>query len=532
MTVSNRINLLIIILVFIGMIALIVSCDQADEVYFSSPSYLDQRPDTTLWDSVNHMTDSGINVVIECERGDELRPQGVIQGQHCYVDVLIDVKGTLIAGIDLLLCYNAGALSFQTAVAGELIEGCGWEYFSYRYGSDPESGLPSGVVHLVAIAEINNGANHPDCYGVGYPATIGELDFLISNDRIYEGAFIPITFCWRDCGDNTLALYEDSSKNEIYQGISRQVWESDGKVYTRALLEPVGFPSYEGAPDSCLELVSDHPGRRVINLFNGGVQIVCADSVETVGDVNLNGETYEIADAVLYANYFIHGESVFKVNVDAQIEASDVNRDGVPLTVQDLVYLINYICGTALPIEKINRRESRYTCEGDTLWIEDMVGGLYLKAPGEVIPTLLAENMEIRYVTRDDTTFILVNSFRCNSASGDLLYVPGGWSYIEAVASDGGEIYFDTGTEMTTLSATPNPFADSVVFSFRWPFIDDYLIRIYDVAGGSVGGIKGKACGIDQTVVWQTENINTGVFYARLYNNDRVVGSVTLLKGE
>jgi len=32
--------------------------------------------------------------------------------------------------------------------------------------------------------------------------------------------------------------------------------------------------------------------------------------------------------------------------------------------------------------------------------------------------------------------------------------------------------------------------------------------------------------------VWQTENINTGVFYARLYNNDRVVGSVTLLKGE
>ena len=59
-----------------------------------------------------------------------------------------------------------------------------------------------------------------------------------------------------------------------------------------------------------------------------------------------------IADAVTLANYFIYGLSAFSINIEGQIAASDVNADGIPLSVADLVYLIRVITGDALPIEK------------------------------------------------------------------------------------------------------------------------------------------------------------------------------------
>jgi len=53
---------------------------------------------------------------------------------------------------------------------------------------------------------------------------------------------------------------------------------------------------------------------------------------------------------VLFSQYFIQGPSVFVVNFAGQAAASEVNADGVPLTVADLVYLIRVITGDAQPI--------------------------------------------------------------------------------------------------------------------------------------------------------------------------------------
>ena len=51
-----------------------------------------------------------------------------------------------------------------------------------------------------------------------------------------------------------------------------------------------------------------------------------------------------------YANYFIYGPSVWDpVYYETQIMASDINNDGTPLTVADLVYLICIISGEADP---------------------------------------------------------------------------------------------------------------------------------------------------------------------------------------
>ena len=78
-----------------------------------------------------------------------------------------------------------------------------------------------------------------------------------------------------------------------------------------------------------------------------------ASDIDDRGDMNLNGVAYEIADAVLYTNYFIFGPSAFDLDPirrESQIAASDVNADGSPLTVADLVYLIRVILGLEDPI--------------------------------------------------------------------------------------------------------------------------------------------------------------------------------------
>lgn len=65
------------------------------------------------------------------------------------------------------------------------------------------------------------------------------------------------------------------------------------------------------------------------------------------GDLNVNGIAYEISDVVLYSAYFIYGMTVFQVNVPAQVAASDVNADGITLSVADLVYMVRIIIGDA-----------------------------------------------------------------------------------------------------------------------------------------------------------------------------------------
>ena len=51
------------------------------------------------------------------------------------------------------------------AVPGQLFGICDWEYFTFRFGAQGncDGGCPSGILRLVALAETNNGADHPEC---------------------------------------------------------------------------------------------------------------------------------------------------------------------------------------------------------------------------------------------------------------------------------------------------------------------------------------------------------------------------------
>ncbi|HWR82173.1 MAG TPA: hypothetical protein VN285_02610 [Candidatus Deferrimicrobium sp.] len=242
-----------------------------------------------------------------------------------------------IGGFDLFITHDRYALTFQSAEPGQLLMDCGWEYFTYRTSSWPTlepHGFWADVIRIVAIAETNNGANHPSCYGDS-PGNLAVLNFVVTSDTAYGCYFFPLSFFWTDCSDNIF-----SSKFGDTLLVSRQVFDFLG---TR-IDSSTAFPTYLGANDGCIV----QNAVRMVDYYAGGVDIRCIDSLDDRGDINLNGLSYEVADWFHFVNYFIYGDSVFSLQPDRQVAATDINADGLVLTLDDLVYLWRIIIGDAL----------------------------------------------------------------------------------------------------------------------------------------------------------------------------------------
>jgi hypothetical protein len=296
-------------------------------------------------------------VFIEKEEG----PEGLGAYLGHFTDISIDLDDTYEAidmgGFDFLIAYDQSILTLVEAEMGTMLTGCNWEYFTYRHGYDGNcgTGCPSGMVRLVAMAETNNGPYHPTCYTNGTSSNLANLTFYVINDHNYDCMYAPIYFYWMDCGDNAI-----SSKYGDTLFLETAVYNFEGED----LNDPVDYHAYYeiGPADSSLpsmfgtatecELQENTKGLpvRYINFRNGGVDIICDSLIDDRGDVNMNGIGYEIADAVMFTNYFISGLSAFGDHVDGSVAASDANADGATLTVADLVYLVRVIQGDAFRI--------------------------------------------------------------------------------------------------------------------------------------------------------------------------------------
>jgi energy-coupling factor transport system permease protein len=198
------------------------------------------------------------------------------------------------------------------------------------------------------LAETNNGPYHPTCYNnASGKHELAKLTFLVTNDRTFECMFAPIKFYWLDCGDNTI-----SSKYGDTLWIVSRVFEFEGfEGPLHEITDHVAPPSFTGIDSSCLIGDKVVPVR-LIDFRDGGVDIVCGGDIDARGDINVNGLPYEIADAVMFTNYFISGLMAFGTHAEASIAASDANADGVALSVADLVYLIRVVVGDASPYPK------------------------------------------------------------------------------------------------------------------------------------------------------------------------------------
>ena len=464
------------------------------------------------------------------------------QGHFIDVDITY-VKGSEdFGGFDFLIGYDASALAFTEAELGAALVTCGWEYFTYRYNWNGNCGnaCPSGLVRLVGLAETNNGPNHPTCTKPAQGEALATLTFYLSNDRTLECQYLPIYFYWMDCGDNTMASIGGDT-----------LWASDQVFWHGFFDDPMGteisdfggtFPTGEGMPDDpCITEVD--PGKtpplRKIDFANGGIDVACADSIDARGDINLNGVANEIADAVMFTNYFINGLSAFPANTvdlpnqrEGAIAASDVNADGIALSVADLVYLVRVIIGDANPYPKLMPdalAEIDFQHNDITMSAPIDVGAALFtfQVNGEVGTPALAEgiNMDMKYAVNGSELRVLVYNIGTNAIpAGDdnvIVNVPGNVELVsaEVAAYDG----FGIDAMIRNLPASfavknyPNPFNPQTTIALDLPVSSDWSVKIYNVAGQLVKDYSGYSEAGTLNVVWDGSDNNNSFVASGIY---------------
>jgi hypothetical protein len=463
------------------------------------------------------------------------KTHNTIQGAYEEVCVTLNSGSEDMGGFDFLIAYDNSALSFIGATPGDIYADCGWEYFNYRFGANGNchNACPSGLLRVVGLAETNNGPNHPSCFlPPTLPSTLFCLTFLVTNDRTFECMYAPIRFFWVDCGDNTISYNPSDDPTGFVQAlaISREIHEFDG-VGGNMANGNTGFPTYYGAQDVCLEGGGDGKPApiRFIDFINGGVDIVCADSIDDRGDINLNGISNEVADAVLFTNYFVYGLGVFTVNVQGQIAATDINADGLVLSVADLVYLIRIVIGDAQAYPKLAPVESVVKINMDgVLSIADVqVGAASIVLAGNVKPILLAENMQLMYafdqannVTRTLIVSPIEGATASESFTGEFLNIGNANIVgIEMATAEGAPILAKEVELPTTFALNqnyPNPFNPKTHISFALPTASDYSLTIYNVTGQKVTEFTGSAqAGIVDLDV-DASSYSSGVYFYKL----------------
>jgi hypothetical protein len=477
-----------------------------------------------------------------------------LQGHYTEVAITLDDSYTSMnmGGYDFLIAYDAPALTFVEAMPGALLEDCGWEYFTYRFGAYGNCGnaCPSGLLRIVALAETNNGANHPTCFNSAAGTELAVLKFFVSNDRTFECMYAPVYFFWMDCGDNVI-----SSQDGDTLFLEDAVFNFEGGDIT---LHPAEFPSTGGTGDFCLVGDKEYP-LRAIDFKNGGVDIVCADSIDARGDINANGVPYEIADAVMFTNYFINGLSAFKDHIEASIAASDVNADGISLSVADLVYLIRVIQGDAAPYAKPdpeaeniaiktqllnNQMNVAYTSATD-------LGAVLLRfnVTGSVESVTLgdgASQMDVRYSVNGSELNVLVYSMSTaaiEAGSNNLVSIEttGDIKLTEIDAADFyGNVLSTSATRLPSKFALaqnyPNPFNPQTTIALDLPVATEYSVAIYNIAGQLIRTYSGYNEAGVVSIVWDGKDasgsqVASGIyFYKAVANQFSATKKMILMK--
>jgi hypothetical protein len=468
------------------------------------------------------------------------KTHNTIQGLYEYVSITKELGSELMGGFDFLIAYDASALSFSSASLGAALgpAGCGWEYFTYRYGAQGNCGgpCPSGLLRVVAIADANNGANHPDCFGVADGEELVSLKFYVTNDRLFECQYVPIRFAWIDCGDNGISniggdtLWISSSVFEFYDDDAPfGEPDPDAEITDMSCYFAI---AYGGACAAC-DVSQKYEPVRFIVFWNGGIDIVCADSIDAPGDVNLNGIAYEIADAVLYTNYFLYGLPALDPNPqfrNAQIAASDANQDGSVLTVGDLVYLLRVVIGDAQPFPKLApfANTANVNLANGTLSTDASVdlGGVYATFRVNGNYTLTSNtDMEVVSAENDGLLKVLVYagldnmSNRLDAGNNSLFSIDGNVELVNVEVADYNGNMMNTRvsknilpTEFKLSQNVPNPFNPTTKIGLDLPTASDWSLDIYNVAGQLVKSFNGRGVG-NVSVEWDATNVASGIYF-------------------
>lgn len=467
---------------------------------------------------------------------------GQYQGSIALVDVTLSSADTTrgLTGFDMTIAYDHSGLYFREVLPGTIITDCDWEYFSYEWGrnGDCHGDCPEGVVRIVGTANLSSCSS--PIPGVGtLPKTLFTLKFLVTSDRTYECNTLPVSWYWMDCRDNILTS-TNAGERIISQKVFNPGWSATNPPY-EVTDSSYHYPTYLGAQKSCSQPATG-TAVRLADFYHGYINTYCLDTYDARGDININRLPYEVADFALLRSYFLHGTSVFTVDSAFQIATSDVNADGLTLTVGDIVYEGLVIAGQAAPYRKPAGVNSPWDVRlypvGDTLYVETghTVGGLFLIFDGDVHPTLLQPDAGINYEF-DGTktrTLILGDSVLtvARVVSGPLLTFPNLVVPDSAQAADTIgmvlPVIIDSPTDVgdhqgNGLPAAfsldqnyPNPFNPTTTISFSLPRATSYTLTIYNMAGQEVTSFTGTSGPGVVRIDWDGSGSPSGVYLYKL----------------
>ncbi len=234
------------------------------------------------------------------------------------------------------------------------------------------------------------------------------------------------------------------------------------------------------------------------------------------GDLNGNGVGYEVADAELFGRYFLEGKGVFEDIQNATV-ASDINRDGKPLTLADYGYLLRVVDGTAAPYPVIYPRESQCLYSEGVLRIGSEVGMAHIVVKGVAPVRLLIENAElsIGLVGLNMHILVLANDPTAEFR-GDFLEIDAEIESVEFATYEGGPV--KTGSLLKGFDVFqnyPNPYNPTTNILFTLPRPMDYRIDIMNGQGTVVGGTAGYG-NYHNVWTWDGTGRPGGTYYYRV----------------
>ncbi len=406
-------------------------------------------------------------------------------------------------GFELTVVYDASIFTITGITRGAFLAGAEYFFVNHNIHPTPCPELPfSGAFNVTMINDLNNQVPAPPLCGVE-DVVLFWIHVMARPDFSYPSNFcVPICFytCYADLGGHNFWW------NAVTNETGANVWKTEG----------------------CQDTISS---TYLLDLNCGNLKIYQPGDV-VIGDVNHNLQPYEVGDVVTLANYLI--DPVANPLDLWQLWASDINRDGRPATVADLIMLLNIVNGTITPGPKLAPLDVTATityANGTVSVTSDVpVGGALVKInhEGVELGAPVANGMDIKYSDVNGVMTVLVYNGTINAGTHTLFTVPvngeGSVTLGEVSASDNiGHLLNARGvvgvvpTEFSVAQNFPNPFNAKTAINFALPTTANVTVTIYNVAGQVVETINaGELAAGEHSVTWDATNISSGVYFYKV----------------
>ena len=416
-------------------------------------------------------------------------------GERVRLDILLENLED-VSGFTILFGYDISAL-LLSSISPLDTRSESFEYFTYAL----DYNNIKGDVRIVGVADLDNGLES-DILGPGNGSIIS-LMFYITNDLNFSGFSIPVQFSFRD-----------------------QIFYLDN-----TLLDGLG----------------DVIGQSAIVYTNGYVNVEQVD-ISSLGDINVNGVSYEIGDAIYFINFFMDPGN-YPMSAQQRVN-SDVNQDGLMASIADLVYLINKLVSGG-QVQKLSPgftstvevRSIASTGNFSLSYDSDVeIGGLavtlksqeWFGSTVDLISDMTGHGLTVRSSSDGDFVRLLIYG-----DEGQLM--PSGHHEFMSINANNGfeveDIQFSTGrgsmmeVDISESSVPgcfhlyqnyPNPFNPATEIRFSLPYHAEIELGIFNILGREVKSlINGSLPAGSHAVIWDGrdnsgETVSSGIYFYRL----------------